>query len=158
MFSIGSVSSLTDEDVWNFATPPGLDAKLWPFVLLTILWRLWDAKNGEIFRGEYADSRLIINRICDDFVIWRKHLRNDFVNGLNDWRSYLLTCNSVTLSSSLEPPFRECLFSKKKRGGYLMVLEPGLDTCGNTRFSCLLVFGCSKASQHSSINPIEPKK
>ena len=24
----GSVSSLTDKDVWNFATPPGLDAKL----------------------------------------------------------------------------------------------------------------------------------
>ena len=67
-------SFLSDEHIWSFVTPPSLDVKLWPFVLLTILWRLWDARNGEIFRGERADSRLIINRICDDFVIWRKRL------------------------------------------------------------------------------------
>jgi hypothetical protein len=42
-------ASTTDEDIWNYATPPNLDAQLWPFVLLTILWRLWDARNGEIF-------------------------------------------------------------------------------------------------------------
>jgi hypothetical protein len=74
-----SVSSLTDEEIWNFAPPSGLDAKLWPFVLLTLLWRLWDARNSEVFRGENVDSRLVITRVCDDFVIWRKRLRDEFV-------------------------------------------------------------------------------
>jgi hypothetical protein len=100
-----SVSSLTDEEIWNFAPPSGLDAKLWPFVLLTLLWRLWDARNSEVFRGENVDSRLVITRVCDDFVIWRKRLRDEFVNNLNGWRSFFLSCNSVTLSSLLEPSF-----------------------------------------------------
>jgi hypothetical protein len=61
-----------------------LTDRLWPFILFTILWRLWDARNGEIFRGELCDSRIIVNRVCDDLVIWRKRLRREFENSLND--------------------------------------------------------------------------
>lgn len=63
-------SSTTEEDLWSYATPANLEALLWPFVLLTILWRLWDARNGEIFRGETASSTVVIRKVCDDFVIW----------------------------------------------------------------------------------------
>jgi len=99
---LSNVSSLSDEDAWT-SIPSGLSPKLWPFVLLTILWRLWDARNGEIFRSEAAHSRVIISRVCDDFVTWRKRLKSDHdVNSLNDWRAYLLACNSVTSSSLLE--------------------------------------------------------
>lgn len=98
---MSTISNLADDEIWNANTPPGF-AKLWPFVLLTILSRLWDARNGEVFRNETASSRTIITRVCDDFAIWRKHLKQDHdVNSLNDWRSYLLSCNSITQSSWL---------------------------------------------------------
>jgi len=44
--------SLTDEEIWRLEPPNGLGKELWPSILLTILWRLWDARNGEIFRHE----------------------------------------------------------------------------------------------------------
>jgi hypothetical protein len=40
---------MSDVEVWNANVPPGLDAAMWPFILLTILWRLWDDRNGKIF-------------------------------------------------------------------------------------------------------------
>jgi hypothetical protein len=67
---LADVATLSDEDVWSFVPPTGLDARLWSFILLTILWRLWDARNGEIFRREHSDSRIVVNRVCDDVVIW----------------------------------------------------------------------------------------
>lgn len=95
ILGFSDVSAMSDEEIWSFTPPPGLKGKLWPFVLLTILWRLWDARNGQIFRGEHFDNRLVIAQICDDFVIRRKCLRNELVNSLNDRRSYFLSCNSV---------------------------------------------------------------
>jgi hypothetical protein len=93
------VSFLRDEDIWDFATPPQLDERLWPFVLLTILWRLWEARNGEIFRHERNSTRLVLARVCDDFVILRKRLKNvGLVNSLSDWRAYILSCISATRS------------------------------------------------------------
>ena len=90
-----NVANLNDEEIWSIRTPSQLDAKLWPFVLLTILGRLWDARNGEIFRLEPSSSRSIISKICDDLVVWRKRLkRHHDVNSLNSWRHYLLSCNS----------------------------------------------------------------
>jgi len=71
------ISYLNVEEIWDFVAPPHLDTNLWPFVLLTILWRLWDARNGEIFRSEKGNARLIVTRVCDDFVIWRKRIKND---------------------------------------------------------------------------------
>ncbi|CAD6253125.1 unnamed protein product [Miscanthus lutarioriparius] len=36
------------------------------FVLLTILWRLWDARNAEVFRGERPSAAQIINHIIQN--------------------------------------------------------------------------------------------
>jgi hypothetical protein len=88
-------ATLSDEDVWNSPTPNGLEARLWPFVFLTMLWRLWDARNGEIFRNELSSSRAVIFRICDDLVVWRKRLKTDLASSLDDWRAYLLACNAT---------------------------------------------------------------
>jgi hypothetical protein len=44
--------------------------------------------------------------VCDDFVIWRKRLKGSLVSSLNDWRSYLLSCNATAHSNSgVLPPF-----------------------------------------------------
>lgn len=99
---LSEVANLSDAELWNYRHPTALDKRLWPFVFLTILWRLWDARNGEIFRAEHCDSRMVLSRVCDDFIVWRKRLCRDLVNSLNDWRAYLLSCNSVTSSSQLE--------------------------------------------------------
>jgi len=60
-----NVATLPDVDLCNAGTLPHLDAKLWPFILQTILWRLWDTRNGEIFRNEFPSSRSIISKVCN---------------------------------------------------------------------------------------------
>jgi hypothetical protein len=83
------VGALSDIDAWNATVPSHLDSKLWPFVLQSILWRLWDARNGAIFRN--------------DFVIWQKHFRSgQDVSALNAWRHYLLSCNNTSSSTPVD--------------------------------------------------------
>lgn len=48
------------------------DIRVATFVLLTILWRLWDARNAEVFRGERPSAAQIINHVIDDLHIWEK--------------------------------------------------------------------------------------
>ena len=91
-----STALLSDTEVWSANVPSHLDTNLWPFVLLTILWRIWDARNGETFRNEPSTSRRILSKVCDDLVIWRKRLKldSDVINS-RDWHIYLLSCNST---------------------------------------------------------------
>jgi hypothetical protein len=88
---------LSDEDVWSATIPDGLDSALWPFVLLTILWRLWDSRNGEVFRSKTSNYRAALNNVCDDFVTWRKRLPTNLVSSLDGWRSFLVGCNATSV-------------------------------------------------------------
>ncbi|CAD6207229.1 unnamed protein product [Miscanthus lutarioriparius] len=74
MLQMSSVAELADANVWTGCPLPHLDAKLCPFVFLslTILSRIWDARNAEVFGSEPSSSRRIITRVCDDPVIWQK--------------------------------------------------------------------------------------
>jgi hypothetical protein len=85
-FKIGlpNTASLFDDEIWNPSTPPSLDASIWPFVLLTKLWQLWDARNGEIFRNELYSRCTVISRVCDDLVVWRKRLKANHVYNFDD--------------------------------------------------------------------------
>jgi hypothetical protein len=56
--NLAAVGDLSDVHAWNATAPDNLEGKLWPFVLQTILWRLWDARNGEIFRNENPSGLL----------------------------------------------------------------------------------------------------
>jgi hypothetical protein len=91
---MAGVPHLTDNDAWSATTPAGLDWSLWPFIFLTILWRIWDGRNGHVFREEKFCSRLIIFRVCDDLVTWRKRLPSDHVDGLLGWYAHLRGCIS----------------------------------------------------------------
>jgi hypothetical protein len=53
-----------DNDLWDACLPPGLSKAVWPFVLLTTVWRIWDGRNGETFRGEKSKSRMVLSRVC----------------------------------------------------------------------------------------------
>jgi hypothetical protein len=100
---ISEMMQLTDEEAWSANAPAGLHAELWPFVFLTILWRIWDARNGCIFRSENFYTRVVVSRVCDDLVIWRKRLPSDLVDSLLGWCAYLRCCisNSSTRSGFL---------------------------------------------------------
>jgi hypothetical protein len=71
--------------------------------LQTIVWRLWEARNGKIFRAESSTSGSIISKVCGDLVVWKHRLRTHMdVTSLNVWRCYLISCNTTTSSASAE--------------------------------------------------------
>jgi hypothetical protein len=43
---LNSISWERDEDIWTPSLPAMFDLRVWPFVLLTILWRIWDPGMG----------------------------------------------------------------------------------------------------------------
>ena len=94
---LGDICNEDDEGVWAPALRPGLDVRLWPFALLCILWRIWDARNGHVFCNELFCSRNVLNRVRDDLVIWRKFIPQNLVNSLQGWHAYICACipNSV---------------------------------------------------------------
>lgn len=86
------VALLSDDEAWEASTPHGLDASLWSFIFLTILWRLWESRNGEVFRNETSCHRVVLLRVYDDLVIWRKRLPVDLANSLVGWHAFLRGC------------------------------------------------------------------
>jgi hypothetical protein len=76
MLGLRSLSTTDDIDVWVIPSSCEQDAATWPSVLLTILWRLWDARNGAIFRNERHLPCDVINRIRDDLTIWEGRFRS----------------------------------------------------------------------------------
>jgi hypothetical protein len=89
------ICDASDAEVWEPELPSESDANLWPFVLLTILWRIWDARNGHIFRREFFSSRAVLSQVRDDLVTWRKRLPPHLVNSLMGWHSRVCTCIST---------------------------------------------------------------
>ena len=67
---LGLLSTVDDTDVWTLPTAVQQDPATLPSILLTILWRLWEARNSTIFRSERHLAREVIGRICDDLTIW----------------------------------------------------------------------------------------
>jgi hypothetical protein len=117
--SLEHVASLDDADIWNAQVPPGLASILWPFVLLTLLWRLWESRNGAIFPNEHPSPRTIVTRVCDDLLTRRKRLKADQATKLDAWRCcYLLSCNATSLVGSTPPPPR-FVYLKKLHSSFL---------------------------------------
>jgi hypothetical protein len=62
------VPAIDDINLWAVPAIPEADSATWPSVLLTLLWRLWDAWNGTIFRGETHHWHSTVSRVCDDLT------------------------------------------------------------------------------------------
>ena len=93
--------SASDEDIWRLNPPHGLDDKLWPSVLLTTLWRLWDARNGEAFQNERSSLTQIISRVIDDLTIWRKRFILKKAGSSEDIQAWLLYVQNCRNQSSV---------------------------------------------------------
>ena len=79
-----------DMNIWSMPRTLSQDPTTWPSVLLTILWRLWDTKNGTIFRSEKYTARQVISRVSDDLATWEKRFAAaDMVPGLRRWSCFL---------------------------------------------------------------------
>lgn len=95
---LGHVGLLSDDEIWSSASPAGLNPTLWPFVLLTMLWRIWDSRSGEVFRSKRSNHMSILASVCNDLLIWRKRLPDNLVGSLDAWRKFLIDCTATSMS------------------------------------------------------------
>ena len=103
VLGLTAVSTSSDDEVWTLRLPRRLDAKLWASVLLTLLWRLWDARNGEVFRGEQTSTVKILTRVTEDLAVWKKRLvlkKAGTADSIHAWQMYLNECK---LSAHVPP-------------------------------------------------------
>jgi hypothetical protein len=99
---LGFLSTTADNDVWALPSVCHQDAATWPSVLLTILWRLWDARNGTIFRNERHLPQEVIVRICDDLTVWEGRFSSaSMKDGLRQWRVFLRSCVNASARRSI---------------------------------------------------------
>jgi hypothetical protein len=96
------LSTAADNDVWALPSVCHQDAATWPSVLLTILWRLWDARNGTIFRNERHLPQDVILRVCDDSAIWEGRFSSaSMIPRLRQWRVFLRSCVNTFVRRSI---------------------------------------------------------
>lgn len=85
------------QDLW--LTPPaGLDPRVWPEVLLIILWKIWDTRNADIFKNKGHNYLLTIRNIRNDLELCL-HRFGDPVDKVatKSWLDYFSSRLSVTL-------------------------------------------------------------
>jgi hypothetical protein len=88
-------TSASIDNLWDASLPQGVPSRVWPFVLLTILWKIWEARNDKTFRAVDRRSTTSSRLIISDLDIWSHRL---FVAGDKEvvslWRSFLSArCN-----------------------------------------------------------------
>lgn len=49
---------------------------LWPAMVFTILWKIWDSRNSIVFRRISLPPNVTIRNILEDFTLWSHRLRN----------------------------------------------------------------------------------
>jgi hypothetical protein len=106
MLGLSAVTTTLDDEVWALRPPCNLDIKLWPSVLMTLLWRLWDARNGDVFRGEQTSVTKIITRVTEDLATWKKRFvlrRAGTPDSIHAWLMYLDGCKHSVSPISLVP-------------------------------------------------------
>ena len=62
-------------EFFTSAGPPALPSTIHPFLLLLILWKIWDARNKKVFQSLEIDARGTIKAILDDLILWSHRLR-----------------------------------------------------------------------------------
>lgn len=98
---LSAISATDDINLWVVPAIMEADSATWPSVLLTLLWRLWDARNGTIFRGETHHWRSTVSRVCDDLTSWEgRFVSGSMVPGLRRWKMYLRSCMDQPTSSA----------------------------------------------------------
>jgi len=82
------------ESIWSSSVPAHLDKNLWPDVLCAILWRMWEARNNDVLRGESSDARIILTKTREDLDVWALRYKKEAHRALSRWLEYLLLCTT----------------------------------------------------------------
>jgi hypothetical protein len=83
--NVGSFS-----DIWSSPLPPNLPASIWNSVALTILWKIWDARNAKVFRAIDQSPATTLSNIITDFTLWSHRFKKAEMRVHADlWRDYL---------------------------------------------------------------------
>lgn len=73
---------------------------LWPALLMTMLWKIWDSRNSVVFRHVILPLVVIVRNILADFTLWSPRLKNaDQKVAAAMWRDYLSSRVSTHVTS-----------------------------------------------------------
>ncbi|CAM0884058.1 unnamed protein product [Alopecurus aequalis] len=79
-------------DLWATPTPHGLPLEPWPSVALTILLKIWDARNAMVFRSVSQDTNTTLCNIVNDLRLWIHRCKTPLDKERADlWCSFLST-------------------------------------------------------------------
>lgn len=62
-------------NIWDLPSPMPLHHKVCNSVILTIMWKIWDASNAMVFHQVDQHSSSALKKIIDDFTIWSHRFR-----------------------------------------------------------------------------------
>lgn len=86
------------DDLWDASLPQGVPPRIWPFVLLTTLWKIWEARNDKAFRALDRRSTTSARLIISDLDIWSHRLSvPGDKEAVSSWRSFLSARCTVPL-------------------------------------------------------------
>lgn len=84
--------------LWDALVPHGLDDSVWPFILMAILWRIWDAGNAKAFKSLDTHPSLSLKLIGTDLDLWSHRLSKPCDKDVVfSWRSFLSSRSSVPM-------------------------------------------------------------
>jgi hypothetical protein len=88
----------TFPDIWSTPLPHQLPAAIWSSVALTILWKIWDARNAKVFRAVDQPVEVTLRNIISDFTMWSHRIKKAEMKVHADlWRDYLSLCNQQNI-------------------------------------------------------------
>jgi hypothetical protein len=89
----------TFSDIWSTPLPRHLPSSIWNSAALTILWKIWDARNAKVFRVVDQPLELTLRNIVSDFTLWSHRFKKAEIRVHADlWRDYLSLCNQQNIS------------------------------------------------------------
>ena len=62
-------------ELWSSPCHPTLPQSVWPFILLLLLWKIWDARNVMTFKGVNQTPHDVIRAVISDLTLWSHRLK-----------------------------------------------------------------------------------
>uniref|UniRef100_A0A453FU27 Reverse transcriptase zinc-binding domain-containing protein n=1 Tax=Aegilops tauschii subsp. strangulata TaxID=200361 RepID=A0A453FU27_AEGTS len=82
------------DGLFSTTLPSALPDTVRPFMLLLILWKIWDARNKKVFQNLELDASQTLRAILDDLITWSHRLRTETLKGYAGlWRDFLSSRN-----------------------------------------------------------------
>ena len=81
--------------LFSTTLPDPLPTTVRPFMLLLILWKIWDARNKKVFQGLDVVASNSLRAILDDLIVWSHRLKSVTLEGhAGLWREFLSSQHS----------------------------------------------------------------